>query len=843
LSLDYTTCMTWASNRLGGMVDGPIYRRAQGAMEEDIAAEILDKLKRDYDVIVVGNIDWCILPREVEYAILKKVHDGTGLVCANHAAGRTETLEGILASEPVDDASAISGGVPLKALPALGLRERGGEGIGEILALRRLKRGRVAFLGFPGRAQTEPGRLAMLNPKLPRFTFLTPAMGFVGERELLHYEYYLSLGIKTMLWAAGKGPAVHIESIGPDDVTLKRDELAQAVVTITTRADQALQGVTVRLAVRDELGKEEHEAKKSFNLQQGRSTISFPMPSLKVGRHFVDAFVEKDGKIVNWGSSCFDVSSELFVSEVTLEKASYEQREEVRGKVILSEPGGNALKLRLSVADTLGRVAWTGTLEAAAREIPFAFRLEHPLAIMQNLTARLLKDDDVIAEARTEFSVRLRNWDDHSFMIWGYDFGPYSPTEYWLLRQLRGWGVDTISNCAPHPELARGIALANLYAIPYATRYAVGKGQTDLVRRPCLTDPSWQKGEKERLIERAKSFAPYGPFAYSLGDENFLGRNDLDICFSPTCQADFREYLQRRYGSLQTLNKEYGTQHTAWEQVKPITLADARNDGMLPLWADHRMHMEEVFVGAHRTATQAIRGVDPTARVGFDGPAFWLSWSWSGMNWWEFAKFFDLLNLYSQHTVGLEIVRSFAKKGTIVCSWYGGYFYANRCGSGWQRNEDMQRFFPWWMAFHGGTATAWYNSWGSPPETGVAPDLSAYPCFQWAIEEANELKTGVGKLLMNAERLHDGIAIHYSQASAHASTIEHSLTSIAKSQQNFLPALEDLGFQYEFMSYEQIESGALQRDRWRVLVLPYSQAVSGKEAEGIREFVRGGGLV
>lgn len=844
LSLDYTTCMTWLSNRLGCRIDRGIGSRAQGAMPQDVTAEVLAKLKRDYDVIVVGNVDWRILPREVEYAILKKVHDGTGLVCANHRAGRTKTLDAVLASEPVrDDAGFITHGVPLEALPALGLRERGGEGIGEIIALRRLKRGRVAFLGYPEPPWIERGRMGyLLKPKLPRFTFLTPAMGFVGERELLHYEYYLSLGIKTMLWAAGRGPAVHIESVGPDDVTLKRDELAQAVVTIATRSDRALQGTTVRLVVRDELGKEEHDVEKSLSLQQGRSAITFPMPSLKAGRHFLDASIKKDGKIVNWGSSCFDVKSDVFVREVALEKASYEKGDEVRGKVVLNEPAGHALKVHLSVVDTLGRVTWTRMLAAGAREIPFAFRLDRPTAIVQNVTGCLIKGDDVIAEARQEFSVRLRNWDDHSFMIWGYDFGPYSPTEYWVLRQLRGWGVDTISNCAPHPELARGIALANLYAIPYATRYSTGKVGDDLVRRPCLTDSSWQKDERERLIERAKVFAPYGPFAYSLGDENFLGRSNLDICFSQTCQADLRKCLQREYGDLQDLNEEYGTRYEAWEQVKPVTLVDARNEGTLPLWADHRMHMEEVFVGAHRVATDTIKSVDPTARVGFDGPAFWLSWSWSGMNWWEFAKFFDLLNLYSGQTVGLEVVRSFAKKGTIVCSWYGGYFYGNRCGSGWQRNEDMQRFFPWWMAFHRGTATAWYNSWGTI-ENGMAPDLSAFPCFGWAIEEANELKAGVGKLLMNAERLHDGIAVHYSQASVHASTIDHSLTSISTSQRNFLVVLEDLGLQYEYLSYEQIESGALMKERWRVLVLPHSQALSGKEAEGIRGFVRSGGLV
>ena len=252
------------------------------------------------------------------------------------------------------------------------------------------------------------------------------------------------------------------------------------------------------------------------------------------------------------------------------------------------------------------------------------------------------------------------------------------------------------------------------------------------------------------------------------------------------------------------------------------------------------MHMEEVFVSAHRRAVDAIKRVDPTARVGFDGPAG-LS-SWSGMNWWEFAKFFDLINIYFHKTVDQEIVRSFARKGTIVCAWYGGYFYGDLCGSGWQRKEDMQRFFPWWMAFHGATATSWYNSWGTI-ENGIAPDLRPYPCFEWAIEEGGELGAGVGKLLLNSKRQHDHVAVHYSQASTYASTIDQSLTSVRKSRRNVFLALEDIGLQYEFLSYEQIEKDALSEDGWRVLVLPYSQALSGQEAQRIREFVHKGGFV
>ena len=53
--------------------------------------------------------------------------------------------------------------------------------------------------------------------------------------------------------------------------------------------------------------------------------------------------------------------------------------------------------------------------------------------------------------------------------------------------------------------------------------------------------------------------------------------------------------------------------------------------------------------------------------------------------------------------------------------------------------------------------------------------------------------------------------------------------------------LDDLGLSFRFVATPQVEAGALQGKR--VFVLPYSTALSDREAAEIRRFVEAGGVL
>jgi hypothetical protein len=109
---------------------------------------------------------------------------------------------------------------------------------------------------------------------------------------------------------------------------------------------------------------------------------------------------------------------------------------------------------------------------------------------------------------------------------------------------------------------------------------------------------------------------------------------------------------------------------------------------------------------------------------------------------------------------------------------------------------------------------------------------------------------GIGRLLMDAERLDDGVAVHYSMPSVHAAGIlgHHDRgearkggTSFPANRDGWVTILDDLGLSFRFVAAPQVEEGALRGKR--VLVLPYSLALSDREAAEIRRFVEEGGVL
>src|SRR5262249_37391924 len=116
----------------------------------------------------------------------------------------------------------------------------------------------------------------------------------------------------------------------------------------------------------------------------------------------------------------------------------------------------------------------------------------------------------------------------------------------------------------------------------------------------------------------------------------------------------------------------------------------------------------------------------------------------------------------------------------------------------------------------------------------------------------------VVKTLRSSRVESNGIALYYSQPSLQAhwmldsklddttwpkrySSFELTHSSILKAMQAWQQLLEDLGFQYEYLSNQQVRDGALSGGAYRVLILPKTIALSDREAAAIEQFARRGG--
>ncbi|HET8547211.1 MAG TPA: hypothetical protein VFL57_04365, partial [Bryobacteraceae bacterium] len=116
--------------------------------------------------------------------------------------------------------------------------------------------------------------------------------------------------------------------------------------------------------------------------------------------------------------------------------------------------------------------------------------------------------------------------------------------------------------------------------------------------------------------------------------------------------------------------------------------------------------------------------------------------------------------------------------------------------------------------------------------------------------------SGIGRVFMNSKVHEDGVAVHFSMASIRGAwitdgRIEARVANVNSTSNNYaelvrrrglwVRQLERQGIQFRFVATPQIERGEL--DNYKVLILPYSIALSDREIAAIERFLDRGGIV
>jgi hypothetical protein len=361
-------------------------------------------------------------------------------------------------------------------------------------------------------------------------------------------------------------------------------------------------------------------------------------------------------------------------------------------------------------------------------------------------------------------------------------------------------------------------------------------------RHPSFSDAGWTAKVHDRLVEAAKFGSPYRPLFYDLGDES--GIADLaaywDFDFSDEALAEMRGWLKARYGTLAALNRQWGSNFTAWDLVTPNTTDEAmkRTDDNYSSWADHKEFMDMCYARAIHRGVKAVESVDPDALVGVAGGQMP---GWGGYDYYRLA---NALTAIEPYDIGnnIEILRSINPKLAVITTSFA------------QGPQEKHRV--WYELLHGNRGMIiWDDRAGF-----IARDGSNGKRGEECTPYYNEIRGGIGALLINSVRQADPVAIHYSQASMRtewmlaqkpkgaawvdrSSSRERMDSDFLKLRESWTKLVEDQGLQYNFVAYAQVEQGELLKRGYRVLVLPHSSALSTAEAQAIREFVAQGGTV
>ena len=361
-------------------------------------------------------------------------------------------------------------------------------------------------------------------------------------------------------------------------------------------------------------------------------------------------------------------------------------------------------------------------------------------------------------------------------------------------------------------------------------------------RHPSLSDPLWLQVIHDRLVESVHTFSPYRPFFYSLGDET--GIADLaafwDFDFSDDSLQEMRKWLRTRYSTLAELNSQWGTDFVSWDLVVPETTDQAmkRADDNYSSWADFKAWMDVAYARALKMGNDAVRSADPDARAGIGGGQMP---GWGGYDYWLISQSLTAIEPYDIGN-NIEILRSFNPAMAVMTTSFAA--------GPWEKHRV------WYELLHGNRGLIiWDDKNGFVTKQGELGDRARETAPYY-----NEIRNGLGALLINSRREGGPVAIHYSQASMRTdwmirhkpegskwvdrnSSTERRDSDFLRLRESWCRLIEDEGLQYDFVSYAQVEQGQLLRGGYRALVLPQSIALSAAETRAIADFARQGGLV
>lgn len=794
-------------------------RRANFAKMADYEKEMIAaRLARNPEVVILGALSSKWFPDDTWKLLCDKVAGGMGLVWPGMDPKEERLVE--LLKEKLEPPSFLRNGPPLTPLAAM----LGGS-YGSVFSMAASGQGRVI-----GTACNEHYR---------RHSALIPSY-YTGDE-----EYHFALLARLVLWAAKKEPdiAVLAQADGDGLAAMQADRTVD--ILINSRRDAPLDA-RLDVVVRDtsaawdmfenkrrgvvEIGRQTYSEvsrqTRQLRLAPGVNKAPVTLPALPRGTYSVDAHLyDAQNRAIEWDSAFVRVVSNPTIRAMAFDQEAYENGNTA---VCTATVDGDAQNARIDweLRDLFNRLLARGSvpLPPGGKTVRVEAPIANALTRVVTLTLKSVRGNDVVQVVRRPTLVKLHRTRDFSYLLYGGI--PWRDTELGVTAAIDGpWAT------AQARLEAADIDIFFWGDVPGFNSHGPRQVQ---VRQPCMTDPATRAKVDEYFAQIAPLCQQQEPLGVIATDEweymSHLWAKEPaeDLCHSPTCLAGYREFLKKDYGTLDALNREWGTAHKDWSEIEPILAKDAvpraNKSPLIDAWRFNEWKVADFMAFCEQSARKQW----PGARVGFSGTR-----SANGHGAYDYWRIMNASHMIANYGgVMPRQSQSFQTPASLVTMWRG-YSSNFREPAGELVWEALA------SDFDGFANYAWFADFGP-----FMPDYTQAPGARAMGEVYRETQQGLSTLLKGARRQTDPIAIHYSQVSAHVAALglvpkldlnlfEANLTSLTS-------LLADSGYQFRYLSSEEIEKGALQTGGFRLLILPMSTAIS-EEGERTDPELRGRG--
>ena len=508
-----------------------------------------------------------------------------------------------------------------------------------------------------------------------------------------------------------------------------------------------------------------------------------------------------------------------------------------------SAPDGTADATWSAALGEFGGDTWR-TLEevavnAASGKVELATTRVRQNICYVKLTAK--RKGELIAEGRAEVALTPDPvWDDYQTFTWLEGGLPFLfELEMKRMRELGVTGntvgprdirmIKTLfrGGMLVHPVgLTQGLHVHDLNTKMKAFRETGNKA--NLIREPSYADEAFVAKEREQSRKYGAELAKFSPLSMILSDETALTSYtaEFDFDFHPQNIKNFQQKLTTKFGTIDALNAALHLSAKSFETIVPPTSDEAKASGNFGLWNEWRAHNDDMWTGAFKMYGAALKETYPQSRLSVSGTQEQAVFN--GIDWAKLTPVFGAVCGYGGRFQELQRLSYQNAPGDLKATPWGAY---GRSG----RAVDYQI---WNSLVTGGDGHAlfWWYSLRNPDLTFSQSARD----YQRAIAE---MRGGIGKQYMQAQRRFSPVAILWSANSQRASWTLGKFDAFKKAEAAVMEALTDAEFDPCFISEQQIADGALSARGIRAVVLPMSFSLSKNVVAALDKLAVDGGAV
>ena len=781
---EYEVVLTATETSIGA--DDPYSNPIAGLATVDKLQELDAKLARDYDLVVMANVDFSILPDEQKFRLMSMVRNGTGLV-------RIQSTEPWLElkklpykkpyAKPLPRPEWVAGSSGLPGTRPENVESR-------IFNAWQFGNGRIVEVDYGAGYREGVG--------------LTPYFNYTTDWFFLYETSQVFLA-QVLYYASGV-------ELPPFTVRQDKGQFAVAFP----------EGTAVEGRIR----------------QTDNSVIrnSLDFTKLPAGKYTADVLVRRNGALVNFGAFPFTVESAF--GAVSLETPRLVQdRGPFSATLKLASPARKGYSAKVELMDAPCRNVWfskTFPLTAGKKEFPFDLEHYRMPAIGGYLRCTVYDARGNAAHAEKPVVFPDYSLEDYLQLTWGQVSCTFNPAFGERIIDRLGWNVSL--QFFKEGDIEN--ALRNEKLCPYICRIGMEAGpnnETRVLRRlwpeqkenreqldtlngdESFYHPLVRKLWGNALRRQAEYLKDLSPVLYDLGDENYY---TYDAGFGESDKQPFADFLRRKYQTMENLNLEYGASYAGFGEVPHLRLEEAKKEGNLVAYNDHREYIEKMYVDMHHFLASEIKKVHPGARVGAEGsPPGNLEEMIKGLDFW--GPYSGMQENEALRAFGAHLVRTI---------WWGGYC-AERSSYPYKLWEHLLQ-----GAING---HAWFLINPAHGETSHSGDLSEAEYLRGYMPYLDDLSYGLAQLLIKTPFPDTGILFYYSHSSDAAAEADSRCVKPDASMNPLLRYCYQRGLGFNFTSPNTLE----RLKNARLLFLCGTSSLSDKECVAILDFVKSGGTV